>query len=247
MKKQVPLTGVFALALAIVLAVGYLALIRPKQAEASELSEEIATLESQVAVAVRPKAPEQPEVRINVADVFRLAKAMPDRDDIAAIMLELNALSLSTGVEFRAIQPQQVVAKGEYHTLPVMLTFEGNYYDLTNFLYRLRNLVRVRDGVLDASGRLYTLDALEMHESQGGFPRIEAVITVSAYTFGPPPGAALPPTGTTGTSATGTTSTGSTTTGTGTTATTTTTTTTTEGPPADPTGDGNQQASGGNG
>ena len=51
------------------------------------------------------------------------------------------------------------------------LTFEGNYYDLTDFLFRLRNLVSVRDGVLEANGRLYTLDALDLAEGGDGFPR----------------------------------------------------------------------------
>ena len=240
MKRQVPLTAVLAVALVIVLAVGYLAAIRPKQARSAELADEIENLETQIALAGQRERPSKPpRVEIDVADVFRLAKAMPDRNDMAAIILELNAIALSTGVEFVAIQPQESIEKGEYHSTPVTLTFEGNYYDLTDFLFRLRNLVRVRDGVLDASGRLYTLDALDMHESEGGFPHIEAVITVSAYTFGPAaPAPGAPPTET-GTGTTGTTTTGTTTT--------TTTTTTTQGPPADPSGDGNAQASGGTG
>jgi Tfp pilus assembly protein PilO len=253
-KKQVSLTPVLAIALVIVLAVGYFALVRPKQAAGSKLDEEIAALETQLATAARPEAvsPAAPEpVEINVADVFRLAKAMPDRDDMASVILELNAIAVSTGVEFVAIQPQTPVTKGEYHAVPVALTFRGNYYDLTDFLYRLRNLVRVRDGVLDASGRLYTLDAFALQESEGGFPRIEAVITVSAYTFGVPPvapGATPPPPAdgsTTGTTATTTGTTATTTTGATTTTTTTTTGATPQGPPADPTGDGNPQAAGG--
>ena len=247
MKKQVPLTPVIAIGLAILLAASYFALVRPKQAEGSALSEEIASLESQLARATRPEEATPKPVQINVADVFRLAKAMPDRDDMASIILELNAIALSTGVEFLAIQPSQAVAKGEYHALPVSLTFEGNYYDLTDILYRLRNLVRVRDGVLDATGRLYTLEALEMHEAKGGFPQIEAVVTVSAYTFGAAPavpgGEAAPPGGTTGTTSTEQTPTGQTTTAQ--TTTTATTSTTSQVPPAGPTGDGDQQAAGG--
>ena len=66
-------------------------------------------------------------------------------------------------------------------------------------LYDLRNLVRVRDGKLSADGRLFTLDQLDLHESQAGFPEIEALLTVSAYTFGTvepaggPPAPGIPP------------------------------------------------------
>jgi hypothetical protein len=39
--------------------------------------------------------------------------------------------------------------------------------------------------VLDASGRLYTLDALDLHEApEQSFPKIEAVLTLSAYSYG---------------------------------------------------------------
>jgi Tfp pilus assembly protein PilO len=239
-KKQVPLTPVLALALLIVAAVVYLGLISPKQARSAELDEQIAELESKIKLATRPEATENPRVQINVADIFRLAKAMPDREDMPGIILELNSIALSTGIKFVSIQPGTPASKGAYNAIPVTLTFEGNYYDLTDFLYRLRNLVTVRDGVLEASGRLYTLDALDMQEAEGGFPKILATLTVSAYSFGSLPAApgTPPPTGTTQTT-TGTTTTGTTAT--------TTTTSSEEGPPADPTGDGNPQAAGGNG
>jgi Tfp pilus assembly protein PilO len=239
-KKQVPLTPVLALGLLIVAAVVYLGLISPKQARSAELDEQIAELESKIKVATRPASTEKPRVEINVADIFRLAKAMPDREDMPGIILELNSIALSTGIKFVSIQPGTPASRGSYNAIPVTLTFEGNYYDLTDFLYRLRNLVTVRDGVLEASGRLYTLDALDMQEGEGGFPKILATLTVSAYSFGSlpaAPGTTPPPTGTTQTT-TGTT--------TGTT-TTTTTTSSEEGPPADPTGDGNSQAAGVNG
>ena len=237
MKKQVSLTPVLAIALVIVSAVVYFVLISPKQARSAELDQQIAELESKIQLATRPVATDTPQVKINVADLFRLAKAMPDQEDMPGIILELNSIALSTGVNFVAIQPGTPESKGSYNSIPVTLTFEGNYYDLTDFLYRLRNLVTVEDGVLDSSGRLYTLDALDMQEGEGGFPKILATLTVSAYSFGSLPdtaGLGTPPTDTTQTT-------------TGTTTGETTTTTSEDAPPADPTGDGNPAAAGGSG
>lgn len=192
MKRDVPFTFVLAAALVIVLAVSYMVLIRPKRAESGRLDAEIAALEAQIAAGKKQAAPSQPEVQINVADLFRLAKAMPDEENLPGIILEVNSIASSAGIEFLAIQPQPAVTTGSRRALPITLTFEGNYYDLTDFLYRLRTLVTVKDGELHASGRLYTLDALDMHEAKTGFPDIEAVLTVSAYAFGsgPAPGAA---------------------------------------------------------
>jgi Tfp pilus assembly protein PilO len=257
-KKQISATPVIAIGLVIVLAVVWFALIAPKQARSGALDEKIAELEVTLATAEREARPataeNPPSVDIDVADVFRLAKAMPDREDMPGMILELDAIALSTGVSFVSIQPGAAVAKGAYYTVPVTLTFEGNYYDLTDFLFRMRSLVSVRDGVLEANGRLYTLDGIAFHESEKGFPQIQAVLTVSAFAFGTPPatgataaaaaagtqpGAPAPETTATSTAPTGTTA-----------ATTSPTTTTptpppTEGPPADPTGDGDPQAAGG--
>jgi Tfp pilus assembly protein PilO len=211
-KKQVPLTPVLAVSLAIVLAVAYFALIRPKATEAAKLDEEIAGLEAEAAVA-RPATPtEKPRVQIDVADLFRLAKAMPDGSDMAGIMLELNGMAASAGITFISIQPGEPVSFTDSSALPINLTFHGNYYDLTDFLYRMRNLVTVKDGVLGASGRLYTLDALDLHEApEQKFPMIEAVLTLSAYSYG---AAAIPsvPGAPVTTDTTSTTTTGSTTT-----------------------------------
>jgi Tfp pilus assembly protein PilO len=193
-KRDVPFTFVLAGALVIVLAVSYMVLIRPKRAESGRLDAEIAELESKIAAgAKQATAAQEPEARINVADLFRLAKAMPDAEDMPGIILEVNSIASSAGIEFLSIQPQPAVAAGSRRALPLTLTFEGNYYDLTDFLYRLRTLVTVKDGKLHASGRLYTLDALDMHEAKTGFPHIEAVLTVSAYAFGTGAPAAAPP------------------------------------------------------
>lgn len=217
MKKQIPLTPVLAAALLIVALVGWFALVGPKRAQSAALDEQIADYETKVMLASKPKDAAGPApVEIRVADLFRLAKAMPDREDMPGVILELNAVATSTGIKFLSIAPGPPVSRENHFSVPVTLTFEGNYYDLTDFLFRLRNLVSVRDGVLDATGRLYTLDSLEFNEAEDGFPQIQATLILSAYTFGAlaDPAAPAPPApGGTGETATGETTTGETTTG----------------------------------
>ena len=80
MKKQVSLTPVLSVGLVIVLAVVYFVLVSPKRGESSRLNAEIAELETKVALTVRAaNAPPEPKVEIDVADLFRLAMAMPTR------------------------------------------------------------------------------------------------------------------------------------------------------------------------
>jgi Tfp pilus assembly protein PilO len=211
-KKQIPIAIIIIPALLILAAVGYFLLIKPKQSEASKISDEIATLDTQIEVT--RAAQRQPEKgdpsAIKIADLFKVTQAMPDDDDMPGIILELNDVAAASGVEFVAIAPQGGSVRSGYSALPINLTFEGNYFDLTDFLFRLRNLVRVRDGELGADGRLFNLESLAMEEGPGGFPEITAALTVTAYVYSTTPPAAAPttpPTDTTQTGATDTTAT----------------------------------------
>jgi Tfp pilus assembly protein PilO len=193
-KKQLPIAVIIAPALLILAAVGYFLLIKPKQAEAGKISDEIAELDTQIEVT--RAAQRQPQKgdpsAIRIADLFKVTQAMPDDADMPGILLELNQVAAASGVEFIAIAPQGGSVRSGYSALPINLTFEGNYFDLTDFLFRLRNLVRVRDGELGADGRLFTLEAISMAEGEGGFPAIQADLTVTAYVYSTTPPATAP-------------------------------------------------------
>jgi type IV pilus assembly protein PilO len=146
--------------------------------------------------------------KIEVADVYRLAKAMPDRTDMPDLLLELSQLARDTGIRFDSISPQPIAPIGSYTVLPISVTFQGNFYNLADFLYRLRSLVTVHAGRLDAIGRLFSVDTLTFNESTLKFPQIQATLVIDAFVYGagvaPTP---IPTTPTTTTSSTTTTST----------------------------------------
>jgi Tfp pilus assembly protein PilO len=243
--KKFSVTIVMVIAVVAGAAAAYLMVLRPKTAEVKQLDTEIATLDTELDAAIALAQPgEKPELPIKVADLVELAKAMPDDTGIADAILELNSAAEGAGVEFLSISPDPPVPGSGYTQMPLKLTFEGNYYNLTELVYRLRSLVAVRDGVLHAKGRLFTLDSLNWHEGEAGFPMIQADLVVSAYVYGNNSVPALTPSGT---AATTSASTGQTTTGETTTSTTDTTATTTtsdpSAPPAAP-ADPTQQAQG---
>lgn len=222
-KKQLGKRGkvVFAVVcLALVAALGYFVLVRPKKSEAAELDAKLADLQTQIVA--RTSASTTKPVDLKAGELFRLAKAMPDRADMAGVILELNKVAADSGIVFQSIVPGPSTPKDGYQLMPVNVVFEGDFYSLSDFLYRLRNLVRLDDGTLSATGRLFTVDSLSFAEAEEKFPRLLATLTVNAFVYGTATPASSAPTETT------------------TTATTTTTTTTpatgeTPAPPAAPT------------
>ncbi|MCL4288786.1 MAG: type 4a pilus biogenesis protein PilO [Thermoleophilia bacterium] len=190
MKTRVPVWVVAAVLLLVVAVAGYIFAIRPKRDELAKLDVELATAQAQIVAATRLAGTSEGEdaaAAIRVADLVRIAKAMPDALDMPGIILELNIAASEAGVEFTSIEPGSPAVANGYTTVPINLTFEGSYYELTELLFELRNLVTVRDGALDAGGRLFTIAAINLQEGTGGFPQIKAALTVSAYQYGVDP------------------------------------------------------------
>jgi len=168
---------------ALVLAAGMFLLVLPQRHQAADMKSQIADTELQITQARQAAAPKLPQP-IHVADLFKLVKAMPDNADMPGILLQLNQTAHDSGIDFDAITPQAPVVGAVPVQVPISLEFTGNFYDLNDFLFRLRSLVGVRGGALQASGRLFSVDSLEFTQGSGGFPNISAKINVKAYVYG---------------------------------------------------------------
>jgi type II secretory pathway pseudopilin PulG len=187
---------------------GYFVLIRPQHAKAAALDTQIADTNEAIDSARALTLQAREGAKIRVADIFRLTKAMPDQTNMADIVLELNQVAEDSGITFEQITPATtaVVLSG-YEAIPITVEFQGNFYELADFLYRLRNLVDIRHGGLYAGGRLFAIDTLDFAEAPPppGFPQIRAHLVIDAFVYGTGAVPTVPaPSGTTGaTGATG--------------------------------------------
>lgn len=197
-KQQLSPKAQLAIAIAaplVLIVAGWLLVVGPQRSKASEVAKEREAAETQL-VQARLAAAHAPKPEpIRVADIFRLVKAMPDRQDMPGIILTLNDVASESGITFNSIVPEglPVAAAGGYQTQRVQLAFSGNFYALSDFLYRLRSLVGVHQGQLDATGRLFSVSSLAFTEGQPAFPQIDASIELDAYLYGAPASAAAAP------------------------------------------------------
>ena len=164
--------------------VGYMLLVSPKKGEAARLDEEIAATNVELMAARAATDAQEDTQPIAVADIFRLATAMPSAPDMPGILLELSRIAEETGVRFKSITPQSSAALGEFQVVPIEVAFDGSFYALSDFLFRLRTLVSVRRGELHASGRLFSVGRVEFSESDRGFPLLAASLSLKAYVYG---------------------------------------------------------------
>jgi hypothetical protein len=172
--------------LLVVAALAYLLVIGPKRSAATDVQGQIDSTQAQIdankaaASAAAVAAPEP----VDVSELFRLSKAIPDRADMAEMILELNRIATDTGITFESIAPQAALPAQGYQIVPIELAFEGNFYGLSDFLFRLRSLVAVRDGQVIANGRLFNVQKIAFGEGTDRFPQVKATLTVNAFVLG---------------------------------------------------------------
>ena len=185
--------GLLVAAAVVVVVAGWFALIAPKRSEAAKLHTQIEDTRAKIdEVRASLSRPPAASSGIRVANLFKLSRAMPNQADIPGVLLQLSRVAAETAVSFESITPHDPVALGYYQQIGIELVFEGRFYDLSDFLYRLRNLVGVHAGVLSATGRLFSVDSISFDQGTLQFPQVKATLTVSAYVFGDGSAAPVP-------------------------------------------------------
>jgi Tfp pilus assembly protein PilO len=163
---------------------GYFLLIAPKRSSAAALEDRIEQTQAQIddrRAKARATATPTP---LDIAEVFRTAKAMPDKAAIPELIIELNGIASDSGVSFETIAPGPPVEGDGYQAVPLTLVADGTYFGMSSFLARIRQLVRLDGGKLEASGRLVTIESVSLAESTERFSKVHATVTLNALVYG---------------------------------------------------------------
>jgi hypothetical protein len=72
--------------------------------------------------------------------------------------------------------------------MPFSFVFEGSFFKLSGFLRKLDRFVVERNDALAVTGRLLTIDGLNLQPGDEGFPAIKATIAARAYLVPPQQG-----------------------------------------------------------
>lgn len=170
----------------LVLLVGWFGVVRPQSQKAAALDKKTADVQQQVtsnlaAIAAQKSASAAATAtpKIRVADVYKLAKAMPTNTDWPDILIELAQVADDSGVDLQNISPGSVNPDG---TIGITMSVSGDFFTVTDLLYRLRNLVAVRGGALEATGRLFSVDDVSLAPTGKG--AVGASLTLHTYQYG---------------------------------------------------------------
>lgn len=179
--------------------VGYFAIVSPQKAKSHRAAGQLASLEAQLLAA--QKAPPK-HASVQAVDLFRLVKAMPDTKDVPGILLNLDRVARASHVSIQTITPgAQVALPSGYGALPLTVSLQGKFVDISSFLSKLRQQVRLGKKTLYVTGRLLVPNQVQMTSKDGA--TLTATLSLDAFIYGvaPPPPPATDTTTTAGGSA----------------------------------------------
>lgn len=191
MKKNVniqkhALVIVVAVGGVLALALGWFALLGPKQKEIGDLHKQTVAVQQQIAedlsrAAAARSATSAPEIK--TADIYKLETAMPSMVDMPDLLLELDQTAKAAGVTLTTINPDPLTDSGNGYALEhITMSVNGNFYTLTDLLYRLRTLVYARGGALEANGRAFDINKVTL--TPNGATQVQAQIDLDTYVYG---------------------------------------------------------------
>ena len=197
----------FVVPVIVVLAAVWILVVSPKQDQVKKLDTQISNLQSSVQQQ-RATVQQGRQARKHFPrDYQRLVvtgKAVPAQDEAASLLVQVNRIAALSGANFQtitqssgeaassgasAIAPAPTTLSGGASpgpggltTLPYTLTFQGNFFQIADFIARLDRLVDPRKGTIAANGRLTTIDGFTLAaDEKKPFPALLATLSVTTY------------------------------------------------------------------
>lgn len=196
LKSTKGLVGMGLAALVVVVAGGWFLLVSPQKTKATDLKAETELAQQELATKRAALASPAAAINVRANDSFRLTRALPNTNDMASIILELERLAARHELTFKSLAPGSPMVGIGYLTYPADIIVQGRFAEVSGFLGDLRKIVRVKRKKLDARGRVYSITNVDLGqpESPAEFPVVKAQVTLNSFTFSP--GAGAPPPGT---------------------------------------------------
>jgi Tfp pilus assembly protein PilO len=201
-RDRIVLIGVVV---AVVLAAAWMLVVSPERKQASQLSAEVATDQTQLVSAegkVASARAAQSQYAAAYASVVSLGKAVPPSQEVPALIDQLAQATHEKNVEFASIangssssapgSSSSASAAGaalaSFTQLPFTFTFEGSYFDLEHLFSQLTDFATYNaSGDLRVSGRLLTIQSVKLAPANTAEPGKSAAgdltgsITATAY------------------------------------------------------------------
>jgi Tfp pilus assembly protein PilO len=186
---------IIGVAVVVALAAAWMLVVSPERKQASQLSAEVATDQTQLASAegkVASARVAQSQYAAAYAAIVNLGKAVPPSQEVPSLIDQLARASHGKDVEFTSIaggSSGSGSAPASFTSQPFTFTFEGSYFDLEHLFSQLTDFATLSaSGNLQVSGRLLTIQSVRLAPGATGSEtsastagKLTGSITATAY------------------------------------------------------------------
>jgi Tfp pilus assembly protein PilO len=172
-------------------------LVSPKRQEASKLDQQIVTAQFDLDAANQQNAAAAAARRnygLDLTAVKALKEALPDDDQTAQLLYQLNAAAGDSNVKLQSISPGAVGGTSNVAPSPsavplpagvvemsLDLEFQGSFTDLQRFLARLQRATIVDGDAVKVNGRLLSVKGVTLQTDDSEQGGVSAKVVAAAY------------------------------------------------------------------
>lgn len=183
-----------AIGLVVLLAVaGFMLVVSPKRSQASSLDSQITDVQGQLLTRTREQQKATSPKGLTRAELTSILRALPDSPEMPGIVLQLSSLAARSGVTLDTITPSPPTTATGYQSVPLTVVVDGHFFAVRDFLRSLRTQVKVKGTSVEATGRLFDVQGLDLEQTEPA-PQVRASLTLQAFVYGTAPAAAAPAT-----------------------------------------------------
>lgn len=188
--------ALFAVISLVIVVAGWFGLIAPQRSDAATAAAKAQQAQVQLDAlngsgGTTPHGPTK-QPAIHTSDLYALDTALPSQADQPDLIFELDRVAKASGVELVSISPQAASASTSgYTVVPINLSLNGSYFEVTRFLHNLRMLVSEQKGHLTANGPLFSVTTVNLTPGTDANDATTTVV-IAAYYYGVTAGATPP-------------------------------------------------------
>ena len=163
-------------------------IVSPKRTQARDVDTQIAAARAQLAgtagTAAQYRA-SRDALRKNPQAFVNAGRALPNRAAMPSLLRTLTANAGGTGVKMGelTVGTGGTTATPGIGSVPLTLTFTGDFLSLQRYLARLQRFVAVKKKDVEAKGRLVSLDSVELTPGDSG--KLAAKVSATVYVMQP--------------------------------------------------------------
>lgn len=163
----------------------YFAALSPQKSKQQNMKNSISTLENSLEEKkkmVGDLSQYKREVEKLNQDLQKALKLLPNRSEIPSLLQKVSSLAKKSGLDIIKFQPKPEIPQDFYAKVPVNLTLNGSYNEITNFFDAVGKLSRI----VNISDFMFNLDKGSKKKGEkGGKKLLSATCVATTFRFIP--------------------------------------------------------------